>query len=64
MEVLNHDFGYGNNEGKINKYNLQDLNDLKSYIKDTLSITFIGKFENSILSFADNSPAIQINFYI
>lgn len=34
--VLNHNYGYGNNEKNINKLYLRDINDLNEYIKDVL----------------------------
>ncbi len=53
--VLNHDFNYGtstdNNDSKIKKLTLKNINDVKLYVEDLISSQmFNTKIKNNIIS--------------
>lgn len=56
--VLNHQYGYGQEEEKekLNKLTLRNIEDLLVYVNDCVIHTFNATFENSIIIFnTDNS---------
>lgn len=56
--VLNHQYGYGQEEEKekLNKLRLRNIEDLIVYVNDAIINTFNATYENSIIIFnTDNS---------
>ena len=53
--VLNHDYGYGQEEEKVelNKLNLRNIEDLKVYVDDAIQNAFVAKYQNNIIEFKD-----------
>ena len=52
--VLNHDYGYGQEE-KVNldKLTLRNIEDLKVYVDDAIQNAFVAKYQNNIIEFKD-----------
>lgn len=51
--VLQHDFGYGVDSQNINKLCLRDIEDLKCYVNSLIRSTYVGTYDEGVLSFDD-----------
>lgn len=58
--VLKHDFGYGQEEGKIKKLRLRNLEDCKVYIEELLKATFAAKIHKNTLCFFSNGEKVVV----
>lgn len=59
--VQNHNYGYGENNQKINKLNLRNIEDLKDYLNDVLENELDFPFEKKENNFLIEPLGISID---
>lgn len=60
--VLNHDYGYGQEEEKeeLNKLKLRNINDLKVYVEDVIINAFNATYINTVIQFNNDKSKYKI----